>query len=244
VQYYRTTGEVGLYQIAGSIAMGMALLTTAFQQAWGPFAMSIYKHSDAKAVYARVFLVCVWFFSLLGTGLSLLTPELIRILATQRYAGANAAVPYLVFGYIMLGLYNIAAIGPTIAKETRLVGAAFVIAAIVNTGLNFLLIPGMGKEGAAISTLVSYAILPVYVFYRSRHIFTIPYRFDAASGIFALSFVLILALHDWHPQSLWIGVAGKLAVLLVFIPAAFAFQVVTVKQVRQLLRRRLAGGAA
>ena len=54
VQYYQTTSEVGLYQIAGSIALGMALLTTAFQQAWGPFAMSIYKHGDATAVYARV----------------------------------------------------------------------------------------------------------------------------------------------------------------------------------------------
>ncbi len=244
VQYYRTTGEVGLYQIAGSIAMGMGLLTTAFQQAWSPFAMSIYKQKDAAAVYARVFLVGVWFFSLLGTGLSLLTPELIRILATQRYAGASSAVPYLVFGYIMLGLYNIAAIGPSIAKETRLVGAAFAIAAVVNTSLNFLLIPGLGKEGAAISTLVSYAILPVYVFYRSRHIYSVPYRFGAAGGIFALSFALLLALHGWHPQSLWIGVAGKLAVLFVFVPAAFAFKVVTVKQVRQLLNKRFAESVA
>lgn len=40
---YCDKSEVGLYQIGTSFASAVALITGAFQSAWGPFAYSIYK---------------------------------------------------------------------------------------------------------------------------------------------------------------------------------------------------------
>ncbi len=175
VQYYDTTSEVGLYQVASAIATGVALGTGAFQQAWGPFAMSIHKQSDAKAVYASALLAYTWLACLVSTGLSLLAPQAIRVLATERYLGASAAVSYLAFSYVMVGLGYVAALGPALVKTTRPIGAAITCAAALNIGLNLLLVPRMGKEGAAISSLFSQAVVPIYLFHRSQQLYSIPY---------------------------------------------------------------------
>lgn len=239
VQYYDRTSEVGLYQVASSIAAVVALGTGAFQQAWGPFAMSIHKQSDAKAVYANALLAYTWLACLVSTGLSVLAPEAIRLVATERYLGASAAVPYMAFSYVMVGLGYVAALGPALVKTTRPIGAAVTCAAALNIGLNLLLVPRMGKEGAAISSLFSQTVVPIYLFYRSQQLYSIPYRFGPVLGTLLLSFALVFLAGRWQPEILWVGITGKVALLLLFVPAAFLFRMLSVSQAKRMLYDRL-----
>lgn len=235
VQYYDATSEVGLYQVASSVAAVVALLTSAFQLAWGPFAMSIHKQAQARDVYAAALLAYAWLTCMVGTGLSLLAPEAIRLVATEAYLGASTAVAYLAFGYIMVGLGYIAALGPSLAKTTRPIGVAITCAALLNLGLNLVLVPRMGKEGAALSTLLSQAVVPVYVFYRSQQLYHIHYRFGPVLSIFVFSFALVFLGHGWQPASLVVGIAAKLALLSLFVPAAFVLRLVTLNQAKATL---------
>jgi O-antigen/teichoic acid export membrane protein len=57
--------------------------------------------------------------------------------------------------------------------------------ALLNVALNLLLTPRLGKEGAALSTLLSQAVVPVWLFWRSQQLYPIPYRFGAAAAILA-----------------------------------------------------------
>ena len=136
VQAYGSTSEVGLYQVGTSLAAIVAIATGAFQQAWGPFAMSIHKRADAREVYALVFLLYIWLASALSAAIALFAPELVRLLATSRYLGASSVVGILAFGYVMIGLTYIANVGPTIAKVTAPAGLALTAAALLNILLN------------------------------------------------------------------------------------------------------------
>jgi O-antigen/teichoic acid export membrane protein len=238
LQYFAGTGDVGLYQIASSVAVVAALATTAFQQAWGPFALSIHRRPNARDVYAQALLAYAWVACLVATGLALFAPEAIRLLATEQYVGAAPVVAFLAFGYVMVGLGYVAGLGPSLAKTTRPVGVAIGIAAVVNLAMNAVLVPWLGREGAAITSLVSQAIVPLYLFRRSQQLYPIPYRFGAAAALVAGSLALALVGSRWQPTDLATAVAVKSVLLLTFLPAGFLLRLVTVEQLSGRLARR------
>ncbi|MBK9091431.1 MAG: oligosaccharide flippase family protein [Anaerolineae bacterium] len=242
VQYYTNTAEVGLYQVGMSVAALVALATGAFQQAWAPFALSIHKRLDARTVYASTFLAYTWLMSAISVGLALLSPEAIRLIATERYVGASPVVGILAFSYVVIGLGYIAGVGLAIVKVTTPTGIAVVVAAMANVLLNILLVPRMGKVGSAVATLLSQAIVPLYLFYRSQKLYPIPYRFGPAVGVFGLSFILIVLGSQLQFRTLWEGIFVKLVLVALFVPAAFVLRIVTPMQVRSMLRMSRASG--
>jgi O-antigen/teichoic acid export membrane protein len=235
VQVYSSTEEVGLYHVGSSLAAFVALATGAFQLAWGPFAMSIHRRDDARQVYANVFIAYLWLTSALCTALTLFAPHAIRLLATQQYAGAASVVGLLSFGYVMIGLGYVASVGPLIAKTSGPTGVAVTVAAALNILLNFLLVPRMGKTGSALATLLSQSVTPALLFYFAQKLYPIPYRFGAGAGLLALSALLIWADGRWQAGPPWVEIGRKLLLLSAFIPALFAFRIVTLNQARRLL---------
>ena len=232
IQAFSTTSEVGLYQLGSNIAMLTALVTNAFQMAWGPFSISIYKQPEARNVYANVFLIYVWITVGLSTALALFAPEVISIFATKEYMGASPVIGILSFSYVLIGLYYIANIGPSIVKDMRPLGVAMIASAILTILLNFLLVPQIGKMGSAIATLISQAIVPIYVFYRAQRLYPIPYRFKAAIGMFLSAALLIACAAMIDVTSIWLSVLIKLGLLSLFIPISFLLRVITVEQVQ------------
>jgi len=136
----------------------------------------------------------------------------------------------------MMGLVYIAVIGPTIVKDTKPTGVAVTIAALLNIGLNFWFVPRMGKEGAALATLMSQGLVPVYLFYRAQQMYPIPYRFGPAVSLGILAWILIWIGSGWQFDNLWVGVIAKLALLALFIPALFVLRIVTPAQALRFFR--------
>ncbi len=234
IERYGGINNVAVYQLGATLAMIISLVSTAFQQAWGPFSMSIHKRPEARQVYATVFLVYTWLISAASTALAIFSPEVIRVFATSDYLDATPVVGVLAFTYLMIGLTYIANIGPSIAKVTTPAGTAIVFSAILNIGLNFLLVPRYGNVGAAVATLISQAVVPVYIFIRAHHIYPIPYNFGAASGILVFSIALIalstLVTIPW----LWLSVLFKLFLLVLYLPLLFVLRIVTPAQVKRV----------
>lgn len=237
VQAYTNTAEVGLYSIGSSLAAGIALITGAFQQAWGPFAISIHQQPDARDTYATVFLFYLWGTGVLCAALSVFAPEILRILTTEQYAGASVVVGLLAASYMMIGLTYIAATGPAIVRKTGPTGVAMVAAAALNIALNFALVPFYGKTGSAIATLLSQALTPAYIFWRSQKLYPIPYRFGSGAALVALTLAVIAAGMTLDSEHLWIAISSKLALLFLFVPAFFVFRLSTLEQARSLASR-------
>jgi O-antigen/teichoic acid export membrane protein len=231
VKLYASTAEVGLYSVGNSLAQGIVLLTGAFQQAWGPFALSIHKEPDANRTYANSFLAYVVITAIAASGLSLFAPEVIHILATDRYLGAASVVGMLALGYVMVGLGYIAATGPAIVKTTGPTGVAVTIAAVLNIVLNVLLVPKFGKVGSAAATLVSQTVTPVYLFVRAQRLYHIPYRFRTGIAIYGLSLALVIFGTVVQLGGL-VGVAVKLALMASFLPVLAWANVLTRERTR------------
>lgn len=235
VQFYTNTSEVGLYQLGASLASVIALVVTAFQQAWGPFALSIHTRPGARQVYAAALSAYLLLTCLAALGLTLLAPEIIALVATPQYAGANSVIGFLSLSYVMIGLTYIAATGPTIVMRSGPTGTAMVLAAILNILLNLLLVPRLGRTGSALAAMLAHGVVPLYLFYRAQQLYPIPYRFGQAFGILGITLGLVVFSFAWQPQSAWLSLAVRLGLVVLFVPALFALRIITPNQVKSLL---------
>ncbi|MBU1298611.1 MAG: polysaccharide biosynthesis C-terminal domain-containing protein, partial [Bacteroidetes bacterium] len=67
--------------------------------------------------------------------------------------------------------------GIYIQKKTAYLPLITLTAAIANVVFNFLLIPMLGIMGAALATLISYAVMAVTMYYYSQKFYRIEYEY-------------------------------------------------------------------
>jgi O-antigen/teichoic acid export membrane protein len=245
IQRLKGPEDVGLYQIGATVATGMALLTGAFQMAWGPFAFSIHKEPHAKQVYSQTL---IGYLAITGTaamGLALFSREILMIFTTPEYAASFWVTAILGYNFVLVGLSYIASVGPGIVKNNYAFGISMVVSAVMLIGLSLLLVPRYGKEGAAFATFVSQSIVPIAVFWHSQRLYPIPYRFSRAALIFIVSMGgALLSLYLSTQMQLGLVAAGGLKLLVIafyvlFVGLTFNKEMMSLKHsIVSLLRER------
>jgi O-antigen/teichoic acid export membrane protein len=237
---YKQRSEVGLFNIANSIAALVGLVVGAFQQAWVPFAMSIHKNPDAVKVYARVL---VLYCAIVG-GLAMLTGmfsyEILVLFTHKDYYDAKNVAVILVFSQTIIGLTAVGMIGSAIQKSILPFGKIVFIGACLFVVLCFILIPVFGKEGAAWSSVIAQSIMPVYVFYRSQKDYYVPYNFKMAVFLFSLSVIMVvlgITIPYYLSDILIYQVFVKIIIFAFFVAVLFLIKVFNVQELRTKIRQ-------
>lgn len=186
------TGEVGRYQVAQFCAAGPAIFATAFQAAWGPWAMSTMRFENAPKRIARATHHATLAGSVICALYSLIAPELLPIVAPG-YSTILPDAVLLAHAHLFLTCTFAVAAGPMILGRTREVGIAMICGAVLNLSLNAALIPSLGLRGAAVATLVSYLCVPISIVALSRKQIVVPVPWVRVSLVLAANFSLSLA---------------------------------------------------
>ncbi len=153
------TAEVGRYELGVRIASAMVLLITAFRMAWPAFAYSIEDDDEAKRTYAFVLTYFVAAASWLALALGLLSPWLVRLLATPEYYEGGRVVALLAFGGVAFAGYIVMAIGVGRAKRTQFNWVITGAAAAISVVLNLLLVPRYELIGSGIAAASAYTAM-------------------------------------------------------------------------------------
>ena len=187
IKQFCGASDTAYYSLAYSCAMIPIMLATATNIAWSPWSgekIHEGKFDDIrKASYYYISL-----FFLVVIGIFLLGPEVISVLGGKKYRAAVYVLPPVVMGAAFQFLCNLYVALEQFAKKT--VGMAFgtIAAALINLGLNWLLIPRYGYIAAAYTTLVGYACLLVIHFFLARRTGYI----QAYDTKFVFGFVIVL----------------------------------------------------
>lgn len=225
--------ENGLYSVGVRISTALLLVLIALRAAWPAFAFSIKEDDEAKRTYSFVLTYVLYACCWLSLAVSLLAPWLVRLLTTPRFYRAAEVVPLLVFGVTAFIAFNVMSIGIGRAKKTQFNWVVTGAAALVNIGLNFVLIPPYGMIGAAISTLVAYVVMFLGMTVRAQQVFPVPYQWRRIA-LAAGSAVALTALG----KSLDIPLAGAVLLSavypLILLPLGF-YLPVELRRIRALV---------
>jgi O-antigen/teichoic acid export membrane protein len=100
----------------------------------------------------------------------------VHVLTRPLFYPGSRVVPILAFGATAFIAFNVMSIGIGRAKKTQFNWVVTGAAAVVNIGLNFVLIPPYGMMGAAVSTLVAYLVMFFGMAIRANQVFPVPYQ--------------------------------------------------------------------
>lgn len=166
LSYFRTSYEVGIYNAAYPLAVSISLILAAFGYLYLPLA-SRYDIAEENSV-GRIYEVTTkWLFiAVFPMFLTMVAfpSELISLIFGSRYSAGGTALTILSVGFFIN-----AAVGRNRETLEALGATNFVLIAnsvafVLNIGLNYLLIPTFGIQGAAIASASSYIGLNFIVF--------------------------------------------------------------------------------
>lgn len=225
LQFLSTPYELGLYSLGYRFGLIIyALIVGPFTLAWGPFYWSMAKQKKAKEVYSSVLTYFVLISVFAALGLSVLSKEVIAVITTSPFHDAYKIIPLIALSYVLYGCFYNLNIGFILQKKTKY--ASFIIgaAAILNLGLNYLLIPGYGMMGAAVATAISYLVLPIGAYFVSRRYYPINYEWGRIAKVFiAAALVYTGSIFISNDSAIIAGVL-KLITLLGFPVLLFLFR--------------------
>ncbi len=142
-------------------------------------------------------------------GMSILSRQLLIIFSTKEIAdSAYFITPFIALSILLYGVSCFFDQTLVLVKKTKISGAIWLLAAILNVLLNIIFIPIYGILAAAINTLLSYIFVFSSIWYFSfKEIkFEIDWRFVAKSVLASVLMILFV---------IWLNPAGLSKVLIV-----------------------------
>lgn len=230
---FRGSQEVGIYSASYAVTEGsLSLLLGVFIVAAGPIAMQIWEKQGVPA--SQEFLTKLTRYILLiclpaAVGLSLLAKPIIYVFVAPEYYEGYRIIPLVASALFFNGVgYSFGLIFGYI-KKTYLFMILAVAAALLNVGLNFLLVPRYGYMAAAMTTLIAYSSYLLLIITVSRRFLTweFPFKFlgkaAGASAVMAIAVYLLASnlTFSWLNLLVTIGVGVIIYFAVLFLLRGF-----------------------
>ena len=184
----------GIYAIGGKIGQVSQLIYTAFAGGWQFFAFSTMKDSDQVEMTSHIFEYLAAITFVAGAAMCACSKTIFRILFTGNYINGYEVAPYLFIAPLLLMLFQIIVNQFIVVKKTWYNLITLVVGAIVNIVINYILIPKIGIEGAAIGTLFGYvvSIILAAIILVKVNLLKIFHRFYFILLVFLIYFIQLL----------------------------------------------------
>lgn len=228
-----TVGVYALGYTGGMVVL--AFIVQPFVLAWAATSWEIAKEDDAERQYARVLTAFTVVAAFVGLAISALATDVLRLLLGPAFADSRLVVPFSAFAYVLYGVYSIVAVGLNIRSQTRWLSIAMGIAAALSIGLNLVLIPLVGMLGAALATLVAYALLAWFTGAFAQRYYPVPWDLPRVIGTMAVGMGLAAAALVGPDHTVW-----RLAMIALFPLLLLGLRIVSpdeIRAARRLVRR-------
>ncbi|MBT3168639.1 MAG: oligosaccharide flippase family protein [Candidatus Cloacimonetes bacterium] len=172
-----TLYDTGIYAVGYRIGMIMIFLNSIVSLVYFPYAMRIADNKDAKKSYRKIFNFYILLGGILGSLIILFASEIFYIFIDKAYYGAIKIVFFGVISNYLLGIFNIINLSFYVKKKAGNIAVAVIIGAILNIGLNYLLIPKFGLLGAGWASIIAYLFTVMMNYYYAEKIHKVGYNF-------------------------------------------------------------------
>lgn len=211
--------EVGIYSIAGSMAAVIMLLQNAIGLSWLPHGIKTYEEDQIMAaqVFRKIMITFLAGSGFIITGFVALAQEVLFILVPPAYYAAFTVIPFLAAGFIFFTSAHVSVVAIMVKNKTVYIMIACWAIAVLNIGLNFLLIPRFGIAGAGAATGISYMFFAGSYALISRQLWPVAYpgKLIALLLIVPLVAVGLIALIANYGPGVFINFSLKILVLVI-----------------------------
>lgn len=184
-------GAAGIYSVGGKLGQASQLIYTAFAGGWQYFAFSTMKEENQTKSNSLVFEYLGVIAFIASMFMSAWSYTIFKLLFVGEYIEGYVVAPYLFLAPLLQMLFQVAVNQFLVVKKTWPIPLILSCGAALNIEINFMLIPVLGIEGAAIATLLGYAasVIIVCVVLSRMKLFVPSKRFIIVSAVMAVFLV-------------------------------------------------------
>ena len=231
--------ETGLYSMGIKITSIVPFVVMAFREAWVPRAYQMYQEDKEKfpAILNKVHQYTLVAFGIIGMLNMAGAKFLLNVLSTRSFYESYMLMSPLIYANILFPLTYVGSIGIYISNKPKYISYLSWVSAILNLGLNIVLVPVIGALSASMTTAISYLVLYLsYWFYSAK---LMKWKLSFAKplitlGILATYFVLTQFINY---DNIVLDVAVKTALMLVYILILFLFKLCSIADIKKLLHK-------
>jgi len=161
--------EAGIYGVAYSLSMAISIFVGALNLSLQPWIFNKLK-SNSPGGANRVMGFTTCFIAMLNMCVLIISPELIKIVASEKYADAVWLMPPIICSLLIIFIYQQFLNIHFYFGENKIVFTASIVAAGLNLALNYLFIHLVGYIAAGYTTLASYLIIMVMYYLTMKRI--------------------------------------------------------------------------
>ena len=156
--WLRGVSANGIYSVSYKIPTILSMFQNIFFNAWSISAIAEFDENDTDGFIGTNYSMYSFISLIVCSGLIIINIPLAKFLYRGDYFAAWQCVPFLLLGTVFSGISQFEGSLYAATKNTRQVAKTTVIGAVVNTICNFVFIHFIGAIGAALATLLGYAV--------------------------------------------------------------------------------------
>lgn len=206
---------LGIFGVCFRFAVIMNISVQAFRYAAEPFFFSNAAEKDSPALFAQV----NHYFIIAGSFVALTVVvhiDVLKYFIDVEYWPGLPVVPYLLFGYLFLGVYYNLSIWYKLTDRTYFGTIITVLGMAITLGLNYLLIPVAGYLGSSWATLGCYGFMAITSYVVGQRYYPVPYSVGGALLYLGLTVVLIVVSSMFTPSTPWLAFAFHLGLMVIY----------------------------
>lgn len=152
----------GIYSAANKFSGVFTTLYSVFNLTWTESASININSEDRDEFFSKILDFVIRFFGCLCLGTIAVMPFVFNVLINEKFAEAYYQIPILILGSVFNILVSFIGSIYVAKKLTKEIAKTSVIAAIINIGVNVVLIKSIGLYAASISTVIAYVLMFIY----------------------------------------------------------------------------------
>lgn len=239
--WFVSMSEAGIYAISFKLSSVVLFASTAFGQAWSPFALKLRQAQpdNYKAIYCNILYLLIGLMIIIGSFFAIFSGEIVYIFFPPIYYQSAILLSILIIGVIFQSSIHVTSIGISLENKTATFAKVAWITALLNLFLNLLLIPKFGSIGAAFSTTISYILLTALYFFYTQKFHRLPINYKVLGFLTLLiSLILVLSLvfHVTELSSKLILIKLAIYFLIIFVNIGGLYLLGIFKSAKDLMR--------
>lgn len=222
--------QLGLFSLAIQMSGVVALIDSAFRQAWDTRAMQKFGGHGNEGFFVRTLNCYLAGMFLVCSGVALFAVPLVGLIAGPKFAPSTPIVGFLVFGQMWNGATNVLGSGNAWARRTYWNAAGFGGGAVLNVVALFVLAPRWGVLAAGVTYLAGATTAAWLVLMTAQRSHRIPYTMPIVALATFGSVTVAYGSYHWssgvdthdftlariiYAAAVWLGLATVVAVVTI-----------------------------
>lgn len=223
-----TLGVVGLYGLAYQFAFLLALLAqTPIDMVWDPKRHEVAKRLDRDTIYSRMFVYLNVVLMSAAVGISLFVHIILQVMTPVAFWPAAHVVPVLLVAIVLQAWTSSQDIGILVTERTKWIAIANWIGAGVVLAAYAVLVPRFAAWGAAIATVIGYAVRYAAIYTVSQRLWPVRYNWRPVLRLAALAIVTVLVGTTFPYGPLALAIGTRIALYILYVAIVWRSRILT-----------------